>query len=242
MNGILYMSATHELGHWLNLMDSYLADSNMANIFDRIAPGWYGFRHRSIFTPELEALAARWQKGRLLNLGCAHCPDFVPFRSGFELHGIDLSAEMLRLARKYAAKFDFQASLVRGDVAYLPYSEASFDFAISVATYHHLETPEKRLMALEELRRVLRPGGEAFVTVWNRRLPRFWFAGNPVQVPWHTKNEILYRYYYLFTYGEIEKLARQAGLEVLRSFPEHGYRWPLKAFSRNVCLLLRKPE
>ena len=66
------------------------------NIFDQIAPGWYSFRHWSIFRSELEALAQRWEVGKLLNLGCAHGPDFLPFAKSFELYGVDLSAEMLR--------------------------------------------------------------------------------------------------------------------------------------------------
>ena len=71
-------------------------------VFDEIAPGWYNFRHWSIFRNELESLAARWREGRLLNLGCAHGPDFLPFRDGFELYGVDFSLGMLELARKYA--------------------------------------------------------------------------------------------------------------------------------------------
>ncbi len=210
------------------------------DIFDQIASGWYGFRHRTIFQQELEVLAGRWQKGKLLNVGCAHGPDFVPFRSGFELHGVDFSLEMLKLAQKYSQKFDFTASLALADVRYLPYADATFDWAIAVATYHHLQSREDRLKAFEELRRVLRPGAEAFITVWNRWQPRFWFRGKEVSVPWRTKDRTLYRYYYLFSYGELEKLARAAGFAVLRSFPESRYRFPIKFFSRNICLLVRK--
>jgi tRNA (uracil-5-)-methyltransferase TRM9 len=47
-------------------------------VFDQIASGWYNFRHYSIFRPELEALARKWQKGRLLNIGCGHGADFLP--------------------------------------------------------------------------------------------------------------------------------------------------------------------
>ena len=57
------------------------------DVFDQIAPGWYHFRHHSIFTSELNALAERWQKGRLLNLGCGHGADFIPFKDSFELYG-----------------------------------------------------------------------------------------------------------------------------------------------------------
>jgi ubiquinone/menaquinone biosynthesis C-methylase UbiE len=146
---------------------------------------------------------------------------------------------MLRFARKYSQKFNFAVSLSVADAGSLPYPDHAFDWAISVATYHHIKGREERQAALEELRRVLKPGGEAFITVWNRWQPRFWFKPREVAVPWRTKGKTLCRYYYLFSYHELEKLARRAGFEVLKSFPESSYRYPLKTFSRNICLLVR---
>ncbi len=210
------------------------------DVFDQIAPGWYNFRHFSIFRAELEALAHRWRQGKLLNVGCAHGPDFLPFRQGFELYGVDFSAEMLKLARRYSEKFDFTVNLSVADFCYLPYPDETFDWAISVAAYHHIKGEEERLKALHELRRVLKPGGEAFVTVWNRWQPRFWFRGKEVAVPWRMKGKTLYRYYHLFAYHELEKLAKEAGFEILKSYPESTYRFPVKFFSRNICLLIRK--
>lgn len=210
------------------------------DIFNQIAPGWYNFRHWSIFRSELEMLAQRWQKGKLLDIGCAHGPDFLPFKESFDLHGLDFSAEMLKFAQKYSGKFKFRVNLSLADAVHLPYRDESFDWAISVATYHHIKGMEERLAALSELRRVLKPGGEAFITVWNRGQPRFWFSHREVAVPWHKKGKTLYRHYYLFSYPELERLVKRAGFEVLKSFPESSYRFPIKTFSRNICLLVRK--
>ena len=210
------------------------------DIFNQIAPSWYNFRHWSIFRNELEALAHRWQEGKLLNLGCAHGPDFLPFIHGFDLYGVDFSTEMLRFARKYSQKFNFAVSLSLADISHLPYHDQTFDWAISVATYHHLKGNKERQTALSELRRVLKPGGEAFITVWNHWQPRFWFKRKEVALPWRTRGKTLYRYYYLFSYPELEKLVKKAGLEVIKSFPESSYHFPLKFFSRNICLLVRK--
>ena len=176
----------------------------------------------------------------MLNVGCAHRPDFLPFRQGFELYGVDASGEMLKFARRYAAKFKLMVNLAQADARQLPYPDKYFDWAISVATYHHLKGEEARLKALQELERVLKPGGEAFITVWNRGQPRFWFGGQERYVPWRTKEKTLYRYYYLFSYRELEKTVRQAGFKVLKSSPESAYRFPVKFFSRNVCLLIKK--
>ena len=214
--------------------------STMRENFDQIAPGWYNFRHYSIFRTELEGLAQRWQRGRLLNVGCAHGPDFTSFGQDFELHGVDFSRKMLQLSQKYAEKYKFGANLVEADARYLPYTDDSFDRAIAVATYHHIEGDEGRLKALKELKRVLKPGGEAFITVWNKWQPRFWFKKKDILVPWKSQDKTIYRYYHLFSYRELETIARKAGFEVVKSFPESKYRFPIKMFSRNICLLVKK--
>ena len=125
--------------------------STTQNVSDRIAPGWYNFRHHTIFLKELESLAERWQRGKLLNVGCAHGPDFPPFARNFELYGVDISAKMLELALKYAAKYNFSVNLTQADARRLPYADESFDRAIAVATYHHIEDNDERLKALIEL-------------------------------------------------------------------------------------------
>jgi tRNA (uracil-5-)-methyltransferase TRM9 len=212
---------------------------NLRDVFNQIAPGWYNYRHWTIFRRELETLAKEWRQGKLLNLGCGHGADFLPFTKNFELYGVDFSDEMIRLARKYAGKFDFKVNLSIADVCYLPYYNETFDYIVSVATYHHLKK-EQQLTALQELRRVLKPGGAAFITVWNRWQPRFWLQRKEVRVPWRIKNETLYRYYYLFTYRELQRLAEQAGLEIVKIFPESAYRFPIKYFSQNICLWVKK--
>ena len=213
---------------------------SLKDTFNQIAPGWYNYRHYSIFTRELNRLTERWQKGSLLNLGCAHGPDFLPFKDNFKLYGVDFSDEMLRLARKYSLKFNFNVELTLADVRQLPYPDNLFDWAISVATYHHIKGEQERLKALNELKRVLKPGGEAFITVWNRWQPGFWFKPRELYVPWHKKDKILYRYYHLFSYTELKKLSIKAGFKIIQSHSESAYHFPLKHFSRNICLLLKK--
>ena len=211
-----------------------------SDIFDRIAPGWYGFRHHSLFTRELEALAARWRGGRLLNIGCAHGPDFPPFCQGFTLYGLDFSRGMLLQAQRYARKFDLEVNLSQGDACALPYRAASFEWAIAVASYHHLTDRATQQIALGELRRVLRPGGEAFITVWNRHQPRFWFRPARVQVAWKAGSDLLKRDYYLFRRAELERLVRQAGFKILSSSGESRRQAKWQLFSRNICLVVSK--
>ena len=71
--------------------------SEIKDIYDQIAPSWFNYRHRTRFQTELDKLVQRWQRGKLLNIGCAHGPDFLPFKEGFELFGIDISPKMLEM-------------------------------------------------------------------------------------------------------------------------------------------------
>ena len=176
----------------------------------------------------------------LLNVGCAHGPDFLPFKDSFELWGVDFSTQMIRLAQKYASKFHFKVNLTIADALSLPYPDDTFDWAISVATYHHIRGDEQRQKAFQELRRVLKPGGEAFITVWNRWQPVFWLKGKEIDMPWRSKGKILHRYYYLFSCPELRKMLTQAGFKIVNTFPEKSYRSPLKLFSRNICALIKK--
>jgi len=209
-------------------------------VFDQIAESWYGVRHWPLLKEELDALAVRWQGGNLLNIGCAHGPDFLPFSHGFELWGLDSSPAMLKQAVRYSTKFKFYVNLVAADAVSLPFPDNSFDWAISVAAYHHIRGREEREKAFKELRRVLKPKGEAFVTVWNRGQPRFWFRSKEQQVPWRLKEKTVYRYYYLFSYAELRKLLIKADWEIITMSPEKSYRFPIRSFSRNICVLLKK--
>ena len=194
--------------------------SEMKEIYDQIAPSWYNYRHRTRFQAELDELAQRWQRGKLLNIGCAHGPDFLPFTNGFELYGVDISPKMLEMGKQYAEKFGYKVNLTEADAAELPYPDESFDSAIAVAVYHHIEDRGKRLQAIQELHRVLKPGGEAFITVWNRWQPRFWLKPKNIQMAWRSGEKVLYRYYYLFSYGEIKRLVKNAGFKLIKSSPE----------------------
>ena len=143
------------------------------------------------------------------------------------------------MARRYATKFDFKVNLAVADALFLPYADDTFDWAIAVATYHHIKGSQRREEAFKELKRVLKPGSEVFITVWNRWQPAFWGRGQETQIAWNSKGVPLYRYYYLFSYGELRRLLAYCGFEIIRMFPEKRYRLPVKLFSRNICVLAR---
>lgn len=48
----------------------------------------------------------------------------------------------------------------------LPYRDNCFDAIISIAVIHHFSTVKRRIQAVRELARVLRPGGKIMIYVW----------------------------------------------------------------------------
>jgi ubiquinone/menaquinone biosynthesis C-methylase UbiE len=180
------------------------------------------------------------ETGEINQPGLRSRSGFFTIHRNFELYGVDFSSGMLKMAQKYAEKFHYKVHLVQADICCLPFPDETFDWAISVATYHHIKGKDERLKAFIELKRVLKPGAEAFVTVWNKWQPAFWFKTKDVNIPWKEKDAVLLRYYHLFSYNEVRQLAVKAGFKVIASFPEKRYNFPVKYFSRNICLLLKK--
>ncbi len=211
------------------------------NFYDEIADSWYNIRHWSLFQEELENLSERWDGGRLLNIGCAHGSDFLPMDGEkFQFYGLDVSKELLEKAKDYSSKFDFEPGLVTGDMKNLPFQRESMDYVICIASLHHLLEEKQRLRALEEIMRVLKKGGEAFITVWNRWHPKFILKDKTIERIWNYKGRKLTRKYYLYTYPELKRNLEDAGFKVIRLYPEKKHRLPIKYLSENILANVQK--
>lgn len=57
--------------------------------------------------------------------------------------------------------------VVTNSVEYAPISRpGAFDAAISIAVLHHVSSLERRRLAVEDVVRMIKPGGRALITVW----------------------------------------------------------------------------
>jgi ubiquinone/menaquinone biosynthesis C-methylase UbiE len=107
-------------------------------------------------------------QGRLLEVGCGPAvmaPDLLAM--GFELHGIDVSAEMIRRAELRIAGHPLvkRCRFAIGDVESLDFPDAVFDAVLAMGVLEYLEGYDR---ALQEMRRVLKPGGVLLLTIPNR--------------------------------------------------------------------------
>jgi ubiquinone/menaquinone biosynthesis C-methylase UbiE len=110
----------------------------------------------------------------VLDVGCGQGIDLVEYAgSGARATGIDLTPRHVELARSHIQAVGLTATVVQGDAEHLPFEDASFDRASSNGVLHH--TPDMPA-ALREIRRVLRPGGEARIIVYNRDSFHYWLT------------------------------------------------------------------
>jgi ubiquinone/menaquinone biosynthesis C-methylase UbiE len=84
-------------------------------------------------------------------------------RRGARVTGLDLSVDLLAIARERAADAMVEVNWVEGDVQAMPFEAGSFDRVVS--TFGHMFAPDHRRTAAE-LRRVCRPGGAIAMCCW----------------------------------------------------------------------------
>jgi SAM-dependent methyltransferase len=83
--------------------------------------------------------------------------------------GLDFSQEAVDLARRLVPAGEFK----QGDAQALPFPDDSFDAVVCAYGIIHVPVPE---MALQEMLRVVRPGGRVAVSVWDSITPNNGFG------------------------------------------------------------------
>jgi SAM-dependent methyltransferase len=85
---------------------------------------------------------------RVLDLGCGSGWLSVYLaRQGFEVVGIDVSAQAINLANTWALQEDLKIAFTVGDIANLPYADNSFDAVVANSIFEHFPLDVARVMA-----------------------------------------------------------------------------------------------
>lgn len=128
-------------------------------IWDKAAPGYnkqIAFFEKIWFGGGRAWIGAR-AHGRVLEIAVGTGLNLAHYESEATITGIDLSPEMLALAKEYAAELGRECDLREGDAAHLPFPDASFDTVVCALSLCSIPDPER---AISEMRRVLVPGGQ----------------------------------------------------------------------------------
>ena len=86
-------------------------------------------------------------------------------RCGAQVTGLDISTSIVRLAGEQARRCEVPVDFQYGDVAAMPFPDERFDLIVCQAAFKNFADP---VGALDEMYRVLRPGGTAVIQDMNR--------------------------------------------------------------------------
>jgi SAM-dependent methyltransferase len=135
---------------------------------------------------ELKRCAAKYLKGRLIDIGCGSKP-YKDLLAPYVNEHIGVDRKDTRYIKSNIDLF--------GTAYEIPTKNAAFDSAICTAVLEHLEEPE---LALRECHRVLKPGGVAIYSV-----PFIWHIHEPP------------RDFYRFSKYGIQYLFQKVGFDIL---------------------------
>lgn len=106
-------------------------------------------------------------RGRsVLDVGCGAGVDLARFaKAGAEVTGVDLTPAAIALARDNFSQQGLKGTFEVADGEQLPFPDSSFDLVFAHGVAQYTANPRR---LVDECRRVLKPGGEAIVQVYNR--------------------------------------------------------------------------
>lgn len=146
---------------------------------------------------------------RVLDVGCGGgllCEAFA--RAGARVTGIDLAPGMVEVARLHAAEQGLDIDYRVCDAETL---ESGFDIVSGMEMLEHVPDPARMVATLA---RLVRPGGEVFVSTINRNLKSFLMAIVGAEYLLRLIPRGTHEYERLIRPAELARWARTAGLQV----------------------------
>jgi len=209
---------------------------NQKQVWDKIAEPWQNYRFKAV--PEVLDFLKN-KKGKILDLGCGSGRNLIK-NDLIEYFCFDFSEKMLDFAKEAAKAKKIKASFFCLDIGReeLPFQKDFFDAAIFVSTLHCIEGEKERRNCLEELFRVLKKGGEAMISVWNKdsntQLGKL--EAKEGFVNWKKDNVEYKRYYYFYDKDELLSLLKEIGFEIIGT----GIYGDEKHSKKNIVVYVRK--
>jgi len=155
-----------------------------------------------------------WQGKRVADIGTGKGRFATSFAlSGADVHALDISRDMLERARVDTREAGSRVHYLQGDAENLPYPDDFFDVVACMETIMHVPHPDR---LLQELARVVHPGGQIILSMTNKyrinalvRLPENAYRRLRARHGDHARG-----YVWFYSVAQFVELIRQAGLRV----------------------------
>jgi demethylmenaquinone methyltransferase/2-methoxy-6-polyprenyl-1,4-benzoquinol methylase len=180
-------------GSWqISVQRQAFRSPELTRLYDRAAPGWgrtldrlgypgaYETLLRSVLSEETLDVAGAQPRVLDCGVGTGALSSALArvLPTPFKLDAIDISPRMLERASRNLRATDLEVTLRHGDVRELPYGNGIFDLAMTAHVLEHLVEPS---VALNEMVRVLKPGGLLIACLTRRSA-----LGMMVHLKWRT--------------------------------------------------------
>lgn len=154
--------------------------------------------HRYKFEPFIHSVAQfpRHHGKRILEVGVGAGTDHLQWaKCGAACHGVDLTQAAIETTKAHLALYGFESKLNHINAEEIPYEDNYFDLVYSWGVIHHSENPQK---ILDEIRRILKPGG-VFVGMMYKRYSiktlRLWISHALLQgKPFQTFSKVIWNH------------------------------------------------
>ena len=182
-------------------------------VYDAIATQWHHTRgRRGVLWPGATEFLQRLPKGSVVaDVGCGDGKYFLAiWEAGSYVIGSDISLPLLKTAiptrqssdnvpesrrvSEHRSHLNDRPAMAVADCMNVPLRSKSCDAAICIAVLHHLSTPGRRQRCIQELARIVRPGGTINIQAWamdQEEGSRRKFAANDVFVPFNAQPKYL---------------------------------------------------
>jgi SAM-dependent methyltransferase len=139
----------------MNQINNVYADKIRAESYAKLEfPGTYYLAYRDL--PDIIGKEGLGRKALDFGCGTGRSTRFLK-NLGWDVSGIDISAEMIRKARQFDPNGDYW-TIADGDFTVLP--PQSFDLILSVFTFDNISSVDHRIYLLRGLRDLLKRGGK----------------------------------------------------------------------------------
>jgi SAM-dependent methyltransferase len=238
-------------------------------LFDELNQYWAEIADSRATQEETQFIEKSLQsKGRILDLCCGTARhSILLWNRGWPVFGLDISPNLLTIARERKKERGAAFPLVRGDMTRLPFQSGIFAAVINMFTsFGYLPSEKEDMKSLREIARTLEPRGLFLLDVANREhllaafkkkdwgeFPSFYMLekrtleaeGSRLHSEWtlvdkHSgKVERFHHNLRLYTLPQLENMVTQAGLTPLGIYGDYdGHAF--QQDSRRLILLTRR--
>jgi tRNA (uracil-5-)-methyltransferase TRM9 len=182
-------------------------DSEVRITYEQIASHFSETRHH-VWPPVKKFIDGFKSNSIVADIGCGNGKNM--YRPDCEFLGLDFCHNFTKICKQKGL------SSIVADNLNLPLKDNTFDYTISVAVIHHLDSDIKRKKAIQELIRITRPGGKVFVSVWALKQlsqSKRKFSKSDNMVEWNKYGQKFYRFYHIFEDQELKNLCSDYKIE-----------------------------